>query len=126
MLKEWKIWSFANTKMMKPTNRDGLEEHEALEARAQRVILDGVKDHLIQHLAKKKTPNYMWNILKELFESKNENQKMAFKDKLHNVKITKDESVNRVAQFKDELGTLGETISNLELVRILVKGFTKK
>ena len=94
------------------------------------MILDGVKDHLIPHLAKKKTPNYMWIIVKELFESKNENQKMAFKDKLHNVKMTKDESVtlclNRVAQFKDELGTVGETISNLELVRILVKGFTKK
>ena len=66
------------------------------------MILDGVKDHLIPHLAKKKTPNYMWIIVKELFESKNENQKMAFKDKLHNVKMTKDESVNRVAQFKDE------------------------
>ena len=95
--------------MTKPTHKDELEEHEALESKAQRVILDGVKDHLIPHLAKKKTPNYMWNVVKELFESKNENQKMAFKDKLHNVKMTKDESVtlylNRVAQFKDELGT---------------------
>ena len=34
VLKEWKIWSFANTKMTKPTNKDELEEFEALEARA--------------------------------------------------------------------------------------------
>ena len=64
VLKEWKIWSFENTKMTKPTDKDELEEHEALEARAQRVILDGVKYNLIPHLAKKKTPNYMLNILK--------------------------------------------------------------
>ena len=89
--------------MTKPTHKDELEEHEALESRSQRVILDGIKYDLIPHFAKKKTPNYMWNILKELFESKNKNQKMAFKDKLQNVKMTKDESVNRVAQFKDEL-----------------------
>ena len=42
VLKEWKIWSFANTKMTKPTDKNELEEHEALEARAQRVILHGV------------------------------------------------------------------------------------
>ena len=59
VLKEWKIWNFANTKMTKPTDKDGLEEHEALEARAQRVILDGVKDHLIPHLAEKKSANDM-------------------------------------------------------------------
>ena len=35
VLKEWKIWSFANTKMTKPTDKDELEEFEALGARAQ-------------------------------------------------------------------------------------------
>ena len=89
VLKEWKIWNFANTKMTKPTDKDDLEEHEALEARAQRVILDGVKDHLIPHLAEKKTANDTWDTLKQWFKEKNENQKMALKDKLHNVKMTK-------------------------------------
>ena len=93
VLKKWKIWSFANIVMLKPTDKDALEGFEALEARAQRVILDGVKDHLILHLAEKKTANDMWDTLKQLFEAKNENRKMALKDKLHNVKMTKDESV---------------------------------
>ena len=94
VLKEWKIWNFANTKMTKPTDKDDLEENEALEARAQRVILDGVKDHLIPHLATKKTANDTLNTLKQLFEAKNENHKMALKDKLHNVKMTKEESLS--------------------------------
>ena len=82
VLKEWNIWSFVGTMMTKPTNKDALEEFEALESKAQRVILDGVKDHLIPHLAEKKTANDMWDVLKQLFEAKNENRKMALKDKL--------------------------------------------
>ena len=56
----------------------------------------------------------MWDTLNQLFEAKNENQKMALKDKLHNVNMTKDESVTsytiHVAQVKDELEAIGETI----------------
>ena len=73
VLKEWKICSFANTKMTKPTNQDALNEFdfEAFEAKAQRVVLDGVKDHLIPHLAEKKTAKEMWDTLNQLFEAKN-------------------------------------------------------
>ena len=63
VLKEWKIWSFANTKMTKPADQDALDEFEALEGRAQRVILDRVKDHFIPHLAEKKTAKDMWDTL---------------------------------------------------------------
>ena len=52
------------------------------------MTLDGVKDHRIPHLTKKKTSNDMWDNLKRLFEAKNKNRKMALKDKLHNVKMT--------------------------------------
>ena len=82
VLKEWKKWSFVNTKMTKPTDRDELEEFESLEAKSERVILDGVKDHLIPHLAKNKTTKDMWDTLNQLFEAKNKNRKMALKDKL--------------------------------------------
>ena len=130
VLKEWKIWNFANTKMTKHTDKHNLEEHESLEAKAQREILDEVKDHLIPHLAEKKIANDMWDDLKQLFEAKNDNRKIALKDKLHNVKMTQGESVTsyltRVAQVKDELEIVGETISDSELFSIAQKGFTKK
>jgi hypothetical protein len=51
-----------------------------------------------------------------LFEGKYENQKMALKDKLHDTKMGKEESVYSyltwVAQVKDELAAVGEVISN--------------
>ena len=34
VLKEWKIWRFAKKTVSKPIDKDELEEHEALEARA--------------------------------------------------------------------------------------------
>ena len=112
VLKEWKIWSYANAKMTKPTDQDALDEFKALDARAQRVILDGVKDHLIPHLVEKKTSKDMWDTLNQLFEAKNENRKL--KDKLHNVKMNKDEGVafylSRVEQIKDELTVLVDIV----------------
>jgi hypothetical protein len=70
-----------------------LDLHEIKEANAQRLILDGVKDHLIPHLEGKKTTKEMWDTLKNLYEAKNENRKMALKDKLHDTKMGKGESV---------------------------------
>jgi hypothetical protein len=34
--------------------------------------------------------------------------------------------LTRVAQVKDELATVGEVVSDSELVRIALKGFTKE
>ena len=55
---------------------------------------------------------------------------MVLKDKLHNVKMTQGECVTsyltRMAQVKDELATVGATILDSEMVRIALKGFTKR
>jgi hypothetical protein len=55
---------------------------------------------------------------------------MALKDKLHDTKMGKEERfsscLTQVAQVKDKLPTVGEVISDLELVRIALKGFTKE
>ena len=60
VLKENKLWSFANTIVHVPASGPiSLDVHEVREAKTQRIILDGVKDHLIPHLAKKKTANEM-------------------------------------------------------------------
>lgn len=82
-------------KLITPPTADPIafDIHELKEARAQRVILDGVKDHLIPHLAEKKSAYEMWNTLKNLCEVKNENRKRVVKDKLHVTKMAKGEGV---------------------------------
>jgi hypothetical protein len=130
VLKENKIWTYASSVAVAPAiDPVALDLHEIKEAKAQR-FLDGVNDHLISHLVEKKTTKEMWDALKNLFEAKNGNWKMVLKDKLHDTKMGKEESVSsyltRVAQVKDELVVVGEVISDLELVRIALKGFTKE
>jgi len=130
ILKENKIWKYVNTVVIIPTDPINLDVYEVQEARAQRVILDGVKDHLIPHLFEKQTAHETRDTLKKLYEAKNENRKMALRDKLHSVVMVKDENVSsyltRVAQVKDELAAVGDVIADSKLVRIALKGFGKE
>jgi hypothetical protein len=131
VLKENKLWLFANTIVPVPTlDPIALDVHEVREAKTQRIILDRVRDQLIPHLAEKKTASEMWVALKGLYEDKNENRKMDLWDKLHGARMVKGESVatylTRVSQVKDELAVVGEFIPDSELVRIALKGFTKE
>jgi hypothetical protein len=131
VLKENKIWNYVSFVVVAPTTDPiALDLHEVKESKAQRIILDGVKYPLIPHLSEKKTTYEMWEALKNLFEAKNANQKMALKDKLHDSKMAKGEDVasylTRLAQVKDELAALGEIISEVELGRIALKEFTRE
>jgi hypothetical protein len=127
VLRENKLWVFLSTTMtMSSSNPIALDLHEVIEARAQRIILDGVKHHLIPHLAEKLTAKEMWDALINLYE----NRKMALRDKLHSTRMAKGESVasylTELRQVKDELAAVGEIIPDLKLVRIPIKGFTKE
>lgn len=55
---------------------------------------------------------------------------MALKDKLHVIKMSKGENVvsylTRLSKVKDELSVVGEVVSDPELVRIALKGFSKE
>jgi hypothetical protein len=108
VLKEKKNYSYVNSVVEAPAvDPIALGLHEVKEAETQRIILDGVKHHLIPHLAEKNTTKEMWDALNNLFEAKNENRKMALKAKLHDINMVKEESVSSyltwVAQVKDEL-----------------------
>jgi hypothetical protein len=64
VLKENKICNYVNSVVVAPTiDLVALDLHEIKEAKAQRIILDGVKDHLIPHLAEKNKTKDMWYVL---------------------------------------------------------------
>jgi hypothetical protein len=73
-----KLWSFVISIVVVPTiDPIVLDVHEAKEAKDQRLILDGVKDSHIPHLVENKTTYEMWETQENLYEEKNENQKMV-------------------------------------------------
>ena len=84
VLKKNRLWTIVSIVATPPIDTDhiALDIHEVKEAKSQRLILDGIRDHLIPHVPEKKTAYEMWNILKGLYEAKNENRIMALKEKL--------------------------------------------
>ena len=44
------------------------EKYEDAMAKAKCIILDGVKDHVVQHIAEKNTAKEMWNTLTTLYQ----------------------------------------------------------
>jgi len=88
------LWSYVSTIVPIPVhNPIALDLHVVKEARAQRILLDGVKDHVIPHLVEKKTTKEMWDALTKLYRSDNKNRKMALRDKLHATKMAMGEGV---------------------------------
>jgi hypothetical protein len=112
VLMENDIWEFSNSIVAPPTDPKDLAAHKLKDVKAKRIILDGVKDHLIPHLSGKTTARDMWEALKSLFQSKNENRKMVLREKLRDTKMTGSDTVTtyltRIRQVRDELAAIGE------------------
>jgi hypothetical protein len=62
----------------------------------------------------------MYDSLKIMFERNNTNRSLTLKHRLQNIKMTKVDTIAtffmRISKIRDQLGAIGETISNRELV----------
>jgi hypothetical protein len=92
-LKEYDLWELVDKVVTPPTDLAALEAHNKKEIKAERVLLDSVKDHLIPHLSKKKTTKEMFDALVSLFQSKNMNRKMVLRNKLRSMQMSRSDNV---------------------------------
>jgi hypothetical protein len=97
--------------------------------KAQRVILEAIKDHLIPHVAEKTRSKEMLDALVSLFQSDNMSRKMILKTKLRECRMSTSDNVTsylmRITQIRDQLAAVGETILDAELVNVALNGFSK-
>eukprot|EP00253_Pinus_taeda_P002439 PITA_02439 len=89
---------FIDTDIPKPTDATPADATQADAwqkkiAKCRRILLEGVKDHIVFSLHGKATPYLMWKSLTELFQSKSDQRKLALKDKLRNIKCEKGDSI---------------------------------
>jgi hypothetical protein len=68
-------------------------KHQKDSIRAQRIIADSIKDHLILYVSSNKTPKEMFDSLSKLYEGKNINRKMNLRSQLKNTKMQKGEMI---------------------------------
>jgi hypothetical protein len=98
-------------------------------AKARRILLEGVRDHIVSSLHGKVTPYAMWKTLTYLFQNNNDHRKLALKDKLKKIKMEKGDSIPKYlmkfVQCRDELGSVGITVIDDDLVSLDLLGIPK-
>jgi len=70
-----------------PKEEEAKVRHKKEMIRANKIIADSIKDHLIPQVSSLKTLKTMFDALTCLFEGKNINLKMALRSQLKNVKM---------------------------------------
>ena len=115
--------------MTNPTDATQLAAYKKKNSMARRLILDGIKDHVIRHVRGKDNAFELWEALTKLYQSSNENQKMFLKEKSKAIKMKGFEGVvaylTRVTNVRDELVAIGEIVAETKLVRTTLHGFPK-
>ena len=99
-----------------PTDAVQLTDFNKKNNKGKRLILDGIKDHVIPHVRGKRLAHEMWTTLTNLYQSTNENKKMVLREKLNTDSAT--EYLTKITNVRDALIAVGEVIPPPELVQI--------
>ena len=98
-------------------------------AKTRRILLEGVKDHIVSNLHSKATPFLMWKALTDFFQSRSDQRNLALKDKLRKIKMEKGDNIpkylTKFVHCRDELGSVGITVDDEDLVSLALLGLSK-
>ena len=77
----------------------------------------------------KATPFLMWKALTDFFQSRIDQRKLALKNKLRKIKMEEGDSIPKYlmkfVHCKDELGSVGVTVDDEDLVSLALLGLLK-
>ena len=65
-----------------PTDADLLRKHNEAAGHAKRLIMDGIKDHIVPIIVEKKTTDEMWKALTSLYEVKSVQRNMLLETQM--------------------------------------------
>ena len=98
-------------------------------AKVRRILLEGVRDHIVSNIHGKGTPYAMWKALTDLSQNNNNHRKLALKDKLRKIKMEKGDTIpkylTKFVQCRDELGSVGIIVTADDLVSLDLLGLPK-
>ena len=130
ILEENDLDQFITGEVPEPEGDEPKAAHKRSMAKAKRIIVDSIKDHLIPHVSSLKTLNEVHDALTKMFEGKNINRKMTLRNQLTNAKIQKSETIHsyftRVAQIKEQLEAAEENVAEGEIVMTTLNGLPRQ
>jgi len=120
---------FKEKDIPKPTGAQDLAESRKCVEKERRIILEGVRDHIVSNLHYKETPFAMWKALTYLFQNNRDDMKLALKDKLRKIKMDKGDLISKYlikfTQCRDELGSVSVIVAEEDLVSLTLLGLPK-
>jgi hypothetical protein len=129
ILAENDLARFIKEEVSEPEDTVEKAKHQKDSIRAQRIIVDSIKDHLIPYVSSKKIPKEMFDSLSKLYKGKNINRKMNLRSQLKNTKMQKGEMIqeyfSRISEIKVQLKAIGDTIDEDEFVTTTLNGLTR-
>jgi hypothetical protein len=89
ILDENEIQYYIKQNVSEPKIVEEKSRHKKNEAKAKRILIYSIKYHLIPHIVELKTSKEMFDALVGLFESKNTSKKLALRNQLYCIMMTK-------------------------------------
>ena len=98
-------------------------------AKAKRLIVDGVRDHIVSHISSKGTTKEMWNALATLYQGSSEQQKMFLEEKMRTTRMQKGERIDpflsKLQVNGDQLAVIGAAPKAIEMDRLALNSVYK-
>ena len=122
---------FIDHEIPKPPVSDAkdLAEWKRCVVKARRIIMEGVRDHIVSSLHNKDTPYAMWKAVMDLLQNCNDHRKLALKDKRRKIKMEKGDSIlkylTKFTHCRDELGSVGIIVSENDMMSLALLGLPK-
>lgn len=94
--------------------------------KAKKILIDSVKDHLVQLISKMTTTRDMFKTLEGLYEINNTSRALALRQQLHQIKMAKGETVisffMKITELRDQLCSIGNQVVDKGLVMLALNG----
>ena len=129
ILEQNDLEGFVEEDIPEPEGDEAKAIYKKTMVKANRIIVDSIKDHMIPHVSSLKTPKQMFDALSRLYEGNNINRKMTLRTQLKNVKMQDSESIQsyftRVSQIKEQIEAIGDSVEEEELVMTTMNGLPR-
>lgn len=101
-------------------DREGKANFRKGEVKAQRILFESLKDHLIPFVSELDTLKEVYDTLVNLYSINNVGQNISSRNQLCDTKMSKDEPVAsylmKIAHIRDQLQSIGEVVYEFELI----------
>ena len=89
-----RVKNFALKVIAIPVDPNDNDKYEEAMARANCIILDGVKDHVVPHIVEKETTVETWEAFKNLYQHTSVHRRMLLENQMRSYQMKKGQSID--------------------------------